>query len=486
VDDRGDELHAGTPWEGGRPQYRAGEQPRATRQRPSTRSSSPGFERVPRQSPDLDASTAPSVHSRSRWEDATTDASAPSIARGFLFADLRGYSAWVERHGDQAASVLIGEYRELVRRAVAEHRGAEIKTEGDSFYVVFDSPSMAVKCGLRIVELAAASTAAAGGPIPVGVGVHAGETVATGEGFIGSAVNVAARVCSQARAGELLVTDAVRSLTRTYLDVAFLALGRRRLKGISEPISLYRVTPGRVADSAPAWRRVAANWPLVAAAVAIPLILVVAVIGGALVRELAAGPPADGSRPPSIAATTSVSPTTSSPADDAFPTAAEAALVELVPDQYRDACQRADPADNPILGVDRIPGEPTVVHRAQSAAGIECDLGGISAPDRLSLWELTRGGIRVGEANAPRIAIVTLSGLVGASPGSCREERPTIEEFTFGSVSGTMVCHESTTGDAVLTWTYDGSQFFARALRDDRDMAALLDWWEDAGRFIAP
>jgi hypothetical protein len=172
--------------------------------------------------------------------------------------------------------------------------------------------------------------------------------------------------------------------------------------------------------------------------------------------------------------------------DVAFPTAAEAALVQLVPEQHRDECRRADPEDAPVLGVDRAPGEPTVVHRAQPAASIECDLGGISAPDRLSLWELTRGGIRVGAANAPRIAIVALGGLVGAAPGICREERPSIEEFTFGSVSGTLVCYESTTGDAVLTWVYDDSQLFARALRDDRDMAALLDWWDDVGRFIAP
>jgi len=131
-----------------------------------------------------------------------------SVARGFLFADLRNYSAWVESHGDHAAVGLLREYRGLVRQAVAEFAGAEIKTEGDSFYVVFGSPSAAVNCGLRILVGAAESQAAAGGPIPVGIGVHAGETVATDEGYVGSAVNVAARVCAQARAGELLVTDA--------------------------------------------------------------------------------------------------------------------------------------------------------------------------------------------------------------------------------------------------------------------------------------
>ena len=91
-----------------------------------------------------------------------TDSEHPSVARGFLFADLRNYSAWVEAHGDHAAAALLGEYRSLVRQAVADFHGAEIKTEGDSFYVAFDSPSAAVKCGLRILELAAGSRGAAG------------------------------------------------------------------------------------------------------------------------------------------------------------------------------------------------------------------------------------------------------------------------------------------------------------------------------------
>ncbi len=49
-----------------------------------------------------------------------------------------------------------------------------------------------------------------------------------------------------------------------------------------------------------------------------------------------------------------------------------------------------------------------------------------------------------------------------------------------------MVCYESRTGDAVVLWTFDDSRLFAKALRDDRDMAALLDWWEEVARFAVP
>src|SRR5205823_5015463 len=106
------------------------------------------------------------------------------------------------------------------------------------------SASRAVQCGVDIVAAAAEQTARGDGPpVRVGVGVHAGETAATDEGPVGSAINIAARVCAQAGPNEILVTDIVRALTRTTLPVRFLARGSPRLKGIAEPIAVYRVEP---------------------------------------------------------------------------------------------------------------------------------------------------------------------------------------------------------------------------------------------------
>ena len=93
------------------------------------------------------------------------------LTRGFLFADLRGYTAFVEARGDAAAAGLLEVYRRLVRDVVRRFGGAEIKTEGDSFYVVFPSASDAVRCGLAITAAAAAaSTEHPDRPIRVGVG----------------------------------------------------------------------------------------------------------------------------------------------------------------------------------------------------------------------------------------------------------------------------------------------------------------------------
>src|SRR6266545_2570896 len=114
--------------------------------------------------------------------------SADEVTNGFLFADLRGYVQLVDSRGAAEASRLLERYRALTREVVGRHGGAEIKTEGDSFYVVLPSASAAVRCGLALV--AACSAPPDGGTmIPVGVGIHAGESLAHEGGFVGSAVN---------------------------------------------------------------------------------------------------------------------------------------------------------------------------------------------------------------------------------------------------------------------------------------------------------
>jgi class 3 adenylate cyclase len=58
----------------------------------------------------------------------------------------------------------------------------------------------------------------------------------------GGAVNIAARVCSQARAGETLVSETVRSLARTSAAIEFADHGLHQLKGITDPHRLYAVS----------------------------------------------------------------------------------------------------------------------------------------------------------------------------------------------------------------------------------------------------
>jgi class 3 adenylate cyclase len=180
---------------------------------------------------------------------------APSLTRGFLFADLRGYTSFIDRRGVTAAAELLARFRQLVRAAVAVHRGAEIRTEGDSFYVVFPSASTAVACALEIVRAAGDEVVHPEDAIHVGVGVHAGESLDTPEGPVGTAVNIAARLCAMAGPGEVIVSDTVRALTRSVGSAGFVPRGRRRIKGLDEGVSVYRAVPAGTASPRPRRRR---------------------------------------------------------------------------------------------------------------------------------------------------------------------------------------------------------------------------------------
>ena len=167
------------------------------------------------------------------------------VVRSYLFADLRDYTVFVETQGDSATARLLRAYRALVRAEVATHRGAEVKTEGDSFYIVFRTPGSAVRCALGIAdrtrrhdkrhpELA----------LRIGIGINSGEAVELGGGYVGAAVIVAARLAQQAEAGRILVTDTVRSLVSTSAIAPMRDLGRWKLKGISRSVHVYAVETG--------------------------------------------------------------------------------------------------------------------------------------------------------------------------------------------------------------------------------------------------
>ena len=218
-------------------------------------------------------------------EDPRTDAGAAAY-RGFLFSDMRGFTAFAERHGNAAAAAAVNRFLEIARTAIARHQGAEIKTEGDAIHAVFPAASSAVMCGLEIVDAAAELNAREpdSHPLGLGVGVHAGEAVETAEGYIGRAVNIAARLCAAAKPGEVLVSSTVKGITQASIPVGFIPRGRRRLKGIQDPIVVYAVTRDM---SARAPREVPRPVILGAAGVAVAIVIAVAAVAGA---QLLAGP----------------------------------------------------------------------------------------------------------------------------------------------------------------------------------------------------
>jgi class 3 adenylate cyclase len=404
---------------------------------------------------------------------------APHV-RGFLFADLRGYTEFVERHGDKAASDLLSTYRTLVRAAVAEFKGAEIRTEGDGFYVVFPSPSSAIRCGLAILEEAATSTPAASGPLPVGIGIHAGETEDSAEGFVGSAVNIAARVCAAAGPGELLVTETVRSLVRTSMPLAIESRGRRHLKGIREPIALFAIRPtGSMPRSRSRRLRAMAAGTLerrplaagFAALVGVAIVATVVLAAGLLTNMLAH--PDDGGGGSGLASV-SPSPTPSPSEDDSFPNAAEESLLAEIDPAIGRNCGRAEKSDYPTVA---LPGTKPDAIPVQ--VGLRCALGG-SQPDVIFILRVTPNftGAVTTEFNFFKRVAQTKVQL-----GDCSKDIKAYMNWSFGLRSGKLLCTASPSR-ARIDWIFDGEDLVLWAERDDGDRAALYRWWVDVGRVI--
>jgi adenylate cyclase len=167
----------------------------------------------------------------------------------FLFADLVGFTALTDAEGDdRAADValrLYGTARELLGRYSAE----ELKTLGDGIVMRCDEPAGGIELALELVE---ALESIPGFPA-VRIGVHSGPAVSRAGDWYGRTVNVAARLCTAAGGGEVLVSENARAAVDGRCPVEF---GERRmhwLRNVTEPIAAY------VAASAPEPRAVPAR-----------------------------------------------------------------------------------------------------------------------------------------------------------------------------------------------------------------------------------
>jgi DNA-binding NarL/FixJ family response regulator/class 3 adenylate cyclase len=156
-----------------------------------------------------------------------------------LFTDLVGSSSLYQGRGDEAADDIRREHFAVLRHAVAEHGGREVKSTGDGLMIAFNSAVAAVRCAVDM-QRAAAAVAATGGPA-LRVGLDAGEPIADGEDLYGTPVIVASRLCDSAGPGEILASDVVRQIAGRRVAQLIQPLGALRLRGITERISAAHV-----------------------------------------------------------------------------------------------------------------------------------------------------------------------------------------------------------------------------------------------------
>jgi WD40 repeat protein/class 3 adenylate cyclase len=169
-----------------------------------------------------------------------------SVERTFLITDIRGYTRFTREQGNAEAARLARRFAELSGDAVEARGGRVVEVRGDEVLAVFPAAAQAVRAAVELAATCAEeSELDASLPLLPGMGVDIGEAVPVGEGFRGAVLNTAARLCSRAAGGQVLVSAAVAE--STGLGVRFESVGTAELKGFDNPVELFEAA----ADAAP-------------------------------------------------------------------------------------------------------------------------------------------------------------------------------------------------------------------------------------------
>jgi class 3 adenylate cyclase len=191
----------------------------------------------------VDLATVEAFLGRIGDPSAAPGVAAPAIDAGLravMFTDIVGSTEMTARLGDSAALELVRAHDALVRRGLEAHGGREVKHTGDGIMASFDKVANAVRAAADIQRRFAAYNAEASESLSVRIGVHAGEPVTEHNDLFGATVQLASRLCSEAEAGSIFVSELVRTLCEE--DAArFVPLGERRLKGFTEKTPLFRL-----------------------------------------------------------------------------------------------------------------------------------------------------------------------------------------------------------------------------------------------------
>lgn len=169
----------------------------------------------------------------------------------FLFADIAGFTALTEAHGDEHAADLVMRFATDVADRLRPIGGEHVKTIGDALMLRVPHADDAVILGLEIVDDVMRAHACPA----VRVGMHHGPAVVRDGDWFGATVNVAARVAAAASAGEVLLTDATRRAAGAVAGVALRRHKRLELRNVRQPVLVHaalraglRATSGLVVD----------------------------------------------------------------------------------------------------------------------------------------------------------------------------------------------------------------------------------------------
>lgn len=164
---------------------------------------------------------------------------ADAAFRTVMFTDIVDSTGMTARLGDARSVEMVRAHDSMVRRALRDAGGREVKHTGDGIMASFTDARAAVDCARSIQKAFEAFNLASDEPLRVRIGLHAGEPIEDSNDLFGKTVQMAARLCGEAEADSIMISDTVREALAG--EVGIIALGLRSLKGFSEPAPIYEV-----------------------------------------------------------------------------------------------------------------------------------------------------------------------------------------------------------------------------------------------------
>lgn len=258
----------------------------------------------------------------------------PRRLAAIVVGDIAGYSRLMQLDEEGTHTRVKRTERDLIEPTIAEHHGKLVKTTGDGFIAMFDSPVEAVRCSIVIQQNMIGRNAAIARDhwIEYRIGVNLGDVIIESDDIYGDGVNVASRLEGIAAPGDVFISGGIYEQIKHKMVCGYESLGDKKVKNITDPIRVYRVLPDAAAYQRTRRRRESVLLTLLGLAVA-------TIAGGVLwyllaqprskLAELAQAPPSPATSPavqqPAPAPSQSSSPVPAAPAQQASPQPAPAA-----------------------------------------------------------------------------------------------------------------------------------------------------------------
>ena len=158
-----------------------------------------------------------------------------------LFTDMVGSTALASSLTPDAADELRRGHFSILRQAVAEAGGSEVKNLGDGLMVVFASTSAALSCAVGMQQGIEQDNRAREQSIGLRVGLSVGEVASEDDDYFGDPVIEAARLCATCEGGQILAADVVRAMAGRRSRHVCRAVGPLALKGLPDPVDTVEV-----------------------------------------------------------------------------------------------------------------------------------------------------------------------------------------------------------------------------------------------------